>query len=148
MKVSQKIPHVPQLWPKLKQVLSDCKILDGLKLAHNLTLNINRMEGFQIWHFAVVKDVLLRCHRNEWGRHLVTKRWPFLEHSVILRQGLGAAGSFITNSEWINARKCLSFWFDRTDGRKINEGDDKEVLTVQLEPVHCKKKKTIKNIYK
>lgn len=63
--------------PKLERLLFDWKTVRGLKVAHNLTLNINRIEGFQIWHFTVGKDILLCCHVNEWKRHLVTKRWPF-----------------------------------------------------------------------
>lgn len=63
--------------PKLERLLFDCEILPGLKVARSLTLNINRIEGFQIWHFTVGKDKLLCCHVNEWERHLVTKRWPF-----------------------------------------------------------------------
>lgn len=62
---------------KLKRLFLDCEILSGLKMACNLTLNINGMEGFQMWHFTMGKDVLLCCHENEWERHLVTKRWPF-----------------------------------------------------------------------
>lgn len=62
---------------KLETLLFDCEIFPGLKMACNLTLNINRTEGFQIWHFTVGKDILLCCHVNEWERHLLTKRWPF-----------------------------------------------------------------------
>lgn len=121
--------------PKLERLLFDWKTVPGLKVAHNLTLNINRIEGFQIWHFTVGKDILLCCHVNEWKRHLVTKRWPF-PFAAYYWGGWGG-GAQLYQTLWM--AKCNSWklkvliitvWQDgRKEGKEAgkdgrNEGQD------------------------
>lgn len=91
---------VKRLQIKLERLLLDCKILPGLKVASNLTVNINRIEGLSnVAFYRGKRDTLLS---REWmGEAFSDKEVAFSLRRVIPRQGEDC--SFIKLSELLNA---------------------------------------------